>query len=249
MGATPTTHILKPVAGDYQRIDIVEQMTMRAAALLGLPVARSTIESFNGIATFVVERYDREYSAGVWHRLHQEDLGQSLSVHPAKKYQRLDGGPGVAEASRLFRGLGRPPDRAAVTWDFYRGLMFNTVVQGTDAHIKNYSMMLNGNRVRLAPLYDLATYGPYRRGTEPIYSAMRIGGEYRFDAIWVKQCIEAATQLRLDADRAAQYLAELRAGVRGAFETARDELVQTDRAASDFATGVLDSVSELPLVD
>ncbi|MGC5254972.1 HipA domain-containing protein [Gordonia sp. DT218] len=162
-GGTPTTHILKPVAGDYRRIDIVEHMTMRAAEMMGLSVASTSLDSFDGVRTFVATRYDREYVDGLWRRLHQEDLGQSLAVPPAKKYQRLDGGPGVADVARLFRGLSRPRDRSSAAWAFYQGLMFNTVLECTDAHIKNYAVMLSGNAVTLAPLYDLATFAPIGR--------------------------------------------------------------------------------------
>ncbi|MGC4962304.1 HipA domain-containing protein [Gordonia sp. DT101] len=63
-GGTPTTHILKPVAGDYRRIDIVEHMTMRAAEMMGLSVASTSLDSFDGVRTFVATRYDREYVDG-----------------------------------------------------------------------------------------------------------------------------------------------------------------------------------------
>ncbi|MHA3724015.1 HipA N-terminal domain-containing protein [Leucobacter sp. HY1910] len=37
------------------------------------------------IRNFVSQRYDRELRGGVWHRLHQEDLCQALSVMPDRK--------------------------------------------------------------------------------------------------------------------------------------------------------------------
>nr|WP_082763376.1 HipA domain-containing protein [Frondihabitans sp. PAMC 28766] len=90
--ATPTTHILKPVTGDVRRIDVVEQMTMHAAAFLGNTVASSELMTLGGRDVFVTERYDRSVVDGRWVRLHQEDLCQSLSVSPSKKYQHRDGG-------------------------------------------------------------------------------------------------------------------------------------------------------------
>jgi serine/threonine-protein kinase HipA len=98
--ATPTTHIFKPVAGSFSRVDVVEQMTLHAASYLGNTVAKSELVQVGGWDVFVSERYDRAVVGGVWRRLHQEDLGQALSVSPAKKYQHRDGGPGLSEVAR-----------------------------------------------------------------------------------------------------------------------------------------------------
>lgn len=247
-GATPTTHILKPVAGQYRRLDIVEHLTMRAAAGLGLDVASSSLATFDGQATFVVERYDRRRSGTRWLRVHQEDLGQALGVAPTKKYQRDDGGPGVAEIARLCAGLSKPADRSAAAEGFYRALMFNTVAMCTDAHVKNYSLLLDADRVRLAPLYDLATFAPYQQAGVPVRSAMKIGGEYRFSAIGPDQCLAAARQLGVEPDLAAGIVLELRERMVGAFEQARDTLVAIDPRTGDFARSVVDAVATLPLV-
>jgi len=40
-------------------------------------------------------------------------------------------------------------------------LAWNWLIAGTDAHAKNYSLLLAGNDVRLAPLYDVASALPY----------------------------------------------------------------------------------------
>lgn len=64
---------------------------------------------------------------------------------------------------------------------FLRAQVFNFLVGGTDAHAKNFSLLLgDGGTVRLAPLYDIASMLPYisyRR----IRLAMRIGSSYNFD--------------------------------------------------------------------
>nr|WP_274636878.1 HipA domain-containing protein [Microbacterium bovistercoris] len=52
-------------------------------------------------AVFVSTRYDRRLEDGRWHRLHQEDLCQALSVPPDTKYQ-FEGGPGIAAIARLI---------------------------------------------------------------------------------------------------------------------------------------------------
>ncbi len=245
-GSTPTTHILKPVSGDFARIDIVEHMTMRAAALMGLEVAATRLRTFGAERAFITARYDRISIRGVWHRLHQEDLGQALSVPPSKKYQRQDGGPGVGAVAQLFRGLPRLEDRSVAADAFFQALMFNVTLECTDAHIKNYSVLLEGRSVKLAPLYDLATYAPYKRPGLTPYSAMKIGQEYRFDKIGIAQCLDTAKALGVDLEWARDTVQHFRRDAVGAFETARDELIGTDSDATAFATGVLQSVARLP---
>lgn len=248
LGSTPSTHILKPVTGEFRRLDVVEHLTMRAAALMGATVAASTLETIGSFRVFVSTRYDRERVAGRWRRLHQEDLGQALAVHPSKKYQRDDGGPGVGEVARLLRGLPVRDDREQVAWSFFEGLMVNTVLRCTDAHIKNYSVLLEGSRVRLAPLYDLATFAPHAAPGQVVRSAMRIGGEFRFDAIGERQCLDAARVLGLDLDRASAFVRGLRGHAVEAFAAARDELVAVDADTRAFADHVVDSIARIPLL-
>ena len=60
--------------------------------------------------------------------------------------------------------------------NFVDALAFNWLIGGTDAHAKNYSMLLGGAQVRLAPLYDVASSLPYDDMFVPkLKMAMRIG--------------------------------------------------------------------------
>ena len=45
---------------------------------------------------------------------------------------------------------------------FADALIWNWLIGGTDAHAKNYSVLLAGDQVRLAPLYDIASALPIR---------------------------------------------------------------------------------------
>lgn len=246
--ATPTTHILKPAAGSFRRFDIVEQMTMAAGRALGLTVAESHLTQFGDVRTFVSRRYDRAQADGVWHRLHQEDLCQAMAVPPAKKYQRHDGGPGVAAVATLIESIPHLDDRRRVARAFFQGFVFNAVVAGTDAHAKNYSLMLEHDRVALAPLYDLATYAPYRRGDEPIYLPMNANGEYRVNAIMSRDLETVGAKLRLRSDDASEIVAQIRSGAVAAFESARAEVEGQGADARKTADEVIAAVATLPLV-
>lgn len=200
--STPTTHILKPSVEPYNDHHFNEFMTMQAARMLGLNAASDDVlRTDAGDAVFVSERYDREQRVGRWMRLHQEDVCQALSVDPVRKYQ-ADGGPGVKNIAKLFRALD-PVDRDAAGLQFFEALCFNLAMQGTDAHAKNYSIMLSGDRAYLAPLYDMASHAPYLMPAgESLKLSMAIDSEYRMNAVGIRHLDKAAGSLGIDEQRA-----------------------------------------------
>lgn len=247
--ATPTTHILKPVAGTFRRIDVVEQLTIHAAQLLGNHVATSELVHVGEWDVLVSERYDRAATGGTWRRLHQEDLCQALSVPPFKKYQRHDGGPGIADISRLVRSLPLTADRRSTGAAFYRGLVFNVVAGCTDAHAKNYSLMLDQRSVRLAPLYDLLSYAAYWDGSAPLDSAMSIGGEYWLHKISPAMLAEAGATFGVEKAEAADIVETTRRRVYPAFESARAAFEGDHGTAGlGIADDLLRGLRLLPLV-
>lgn len=175
----PTTHILKPLTNELPDLDLAEILTMETARQIGLNVANAEFAQFGRTRCLVVERYDRKTSREKTNRIHQEDLLQALGVHPQKKYQKLEGGPGLRRIGNLFKTLPNP-QRQSVSSDFFDAFVFNVLIRATDAHAKNYSLLLEGNSVKLAPLYDLIT-GAYF--PNPKESAISVEGEYRFDFI------------------------------------------------------------------
>jgi serine/threonine-protein kinase HipA len=57
---------------------------------------------------------------------------------------------------------------------------FNWLIAGTDAHAKNYSLLIGAEgRARLAPLYDIASILPYDFDMQKVRLAMKVGGIYR----------------------------------------------------------------------
>lgn len=221
--STPTTHIIKPAVPPYPDHHLNEFMTMAAARHLGLDVANDTmIVTTRGDAAFVSERYDRVTVGTRWVRLHQEDLCQSMAVLPQKKYQ-VDGGPSVRQIARLFRSLPDAQDRVRNAERFYDALVFSLASQGTDAHAKNYSLLLEGDHARLAPLYDLGSHAPYPTRGAALTLAMSIDDEYRIHAIGTDALVRAAGSLGLDAEYARDRVGVITAGVVDAFDRAADE--------------------------
>lgn len=147
----------------------------------GLSAVRTSIERFEDQSAIVITRYDRMLQKGQQVRIHQEDLCQALSVHPANKYQN-EGGPGPRDVADLFRRVMPAATARSATEDFLDALLWNWVIAGTDAHAKNYSLLLRRDQVRLAPFYDVASALPYSSIPEQkMRLAMKFGSGYRIN--------------------------------------------------------------------
>ena len=147
----------------------------------------------------VVERYDRVRMEGFIRRLHQEDTCQALGLPPTGKYEN-EGGPGVPPIVELLRTYSsRPIDDV---WTFIQALALNWLIGGTDAHAKNYSVLIGaGGRARLAPLYDIASTLPYDFDFKKLRLAMKIGGKYLLDDISLRHWNKLASSVRLDEEQ------------------------------------------------
>lgn len=241
--ATPTTHILKPAVPPLAQHHINEFVTMEAARSMGLAVANDfLLETSAGDRVFVSTRYDRAQRGDRWMRLHQEDLCQAMGLLPDKKYQQ-DGGPGIAAVAQLFRRLPDLDDRRENGRRFFEAVVFSVAALGTDAHAKNYSLLLTGPRARLAPLYDLGTHAPYppRNGT-PLTAAMSVGGEYRMNQIQRKDLVTAGIGLGLHPDEADETVERIRATLVPAFHAAAELASTMLPDEADVARTVADAV-------
>jgi serine/threonine-protein kinase HipA len=196
-GRIPTTHILKPELGGIAHHALNEHFCLQLAAAIGLPSAQSTIMAIGGRKVFCVKRFDRVDSkiTGNALRIHQEDTCQALGCSPGNKFQN-DDGPSAADIVRLLDRFSNDPADDVVR--FTMALALNWIIAGTDAHSKNFSLLhARGSALRLAPLYDLASWLPYERDTNSskVKLAMKIGGTYRLHEIdgvrWRKWADEA----------------------------------------------------------
>jgi serine/threonine-protein kinase HipA len=206
-GRIPTTHILKPPTGHFDGHAENEHICLMLARNLGLPAAQSKVRRFKDEVAIVVERYDRQQKGNEIIRVHQEDTCQALGIMPTKKYQN-EGGPSPANIIELFRTYST--DRDADLDTFVTALGFNWLIAGTDAHAKNYSLLLSGPDVRLAPLYDIASILPYEEvDLRKAKLAMKIGGEYRVELIGLRQWQKFAREVRTNADQLVEVLISL----------------------------------------
>ncbi|HEY7960929.1 MAG TPA: type II toxin-antitoxin system HipA family toxin [Solirubrobacteraceae bacterium] len=202
-GAAATSHILKPAVAGFDDHDLNEHICLDAARRAGLVAARTSIARFDSESAIVVERYDRRLLDGRLVRIHQEDVCQALGIRPERKYQS-EGGPGPREVARLLRSVMPPPAADDAVLRFLDALAWNWLIAGTDAHAKNYSLLLAGRQVRLAPLYDIASALPYGTHERELRLAMKLGGDYRVYPMhntWPKAARELGLDPELAADR------------------------------------------------
>lgn len=171
-GTEPTTHILKPAISGWAEQDINEHLCLAAANRSGLTAARSSIECFDDQEAIVVARYDRIARPSGVIRVHQEDLCQGLGLGPDRKYES-DGGPTAKGIAALLRRVMPPRDADAAVRTFADGLIWNWLVMGTDAHAKNYSVLLLGRDVRLAPFYEHQLDAALCRYPQPLVARSR----------------------------------------------------------------------------
>jgi len=217
-GALATTHILKPAVAGFDDHDINEHLCLDAAGRAGLVVARSRVARFGEESAIVVERYDRRRTDGGVLRIHQEDMCQALSVLPSRKYQS-QGGPGPSDIVAFLRRSMPPSVARDAISRFVDALIWNWLIAGTDAHAKNYSLLLTSDELRFAPLYDIASALPYRVPERNLRLAMKLGNDYRVIPRrnpWPRVAIE----LGVDADSTLERVRTLAADAPDAFAEA-----------------------------
>ncbi|MGC2809805.1 MAG: HipA domain-containing protein, partial [Bradyrhizobium sp.] len=72
---------------------------------------------------------------------------------------------------------------------------------------KNYSLLLSGPDVRLAPLYDIASILPYDEvDLRKAKLAMNIGGEHKVSQIGLRQWQKFAREVRVDVGQLVEVL-------------------------------------------
>lgn len=247
-GSIPTTHIIKPgvqAAADGTRLDdqaLNEHLCLSAARIAGLRAAATSIMRFGNQQAIVVERYDRTPAGArpeALRRVHQEDACQAIGVMPESKYE-TQGGPGVAQIGSLLRSSMPRSVAADASQRFLDALAFNWLIGGTDAHAKNYSLLLSGPEVRLAPLYDVASSFPYWHPRK-LRLAMKLGGDDRVWP-WVNRWPAVAAELGLDVDIVHERVSALCERAPNAFERAAESL-DPEVAARPVVERLVDDVA------
>lgn len=171
VGATASTHILKPDHPDaqtYPASAFLECVTMRMADAAGLsvpPVGLLQVPQ----PVYVVERFDRIIDARTMRPETVETPPNVRRLHVIDACQLLD-------KSRVFKHSGatvevlreaieRTGDVLTLPQRIFRWLVFNLLVANDDCHLKNLSFIVEAHAITLAPHYDLLATGVYHTRT------------------------------------------------------------------------------------
>lgn len=140
------TFILKPNPLPFEEVPANEALTMTLAKAVGIEVPpHGLLRAIDDSWVYVIKRFDR---IGRKERVHVEDFAQLSGASRDTKYDSsLEKVVKVVETYCTFPALEKP--RLA------QRLLFCFLTGNEDMHLKNFSLMAEAGRVRLAPAYDL----------------------------------------------------------------------------------------------
>lgn len=218
VNGTASSHILKPDSdrlwGGVQN----EALCMTLARLVGINAPPVTTGIAGRRQYLLVTRYDRLQQGDSLRRLHQEDFCQALGLPPSAKYQHSqNGGPKANFATMMdrLRAAGGAQDVLRL-WD---AMVFNILCCNTDAHLKNYSILIRGDGVTLAPIYDVLCAKIWPGITENL--ALDVADKRRGDYIEGRHWEREAQRCGLTPRIALGRVAALAAGILGQLGPAR----------------------------
>jgi serine/threonine-protein kinase HipA len=178
MNSSPSTHILKPdsprLPGGVQN----EAFCLTLAKRMRILTPRVTTGQAGKRTYLLVQRYDRTDVGGRCRRLHQEDYCQALGKPPSAKYESNQTGIRGPTLKDMFDITRRhmPPTEIVRLLDM---VILNVLACNSDAHAKNYSIMIRAGNASLAPMYDIICGEVWENITKNL--AQKIAGMTRGD--------------------------------------------------------------------
>ncbi len=139
-----------PEKGERCNLQRVEYATLELARRCGITVCNARLQSVAGHDVLMVERFDREYTAGGYLRfglvsgLTLLDCDDNLMDRERWSYLLL--------ADQLRRWSEKPD---ADRMELFRRIVFNAAVTNNDDHPRNHAVLRTGRGWRLTPAYDL----------------------------------------------------------------------------------------------
>lgn len=236
LDGSPSTHILKPDSDRLFGGVPNEAFCLTLARRCGLAVPPVTTGRAGARSYLLIERYDRRRDGENWDRLHQEDFCQVLGLPPGAKYERNRTGPRGPSAIDML-GAVRKHALATDLLAMLDAIVFNILACNTDAHAKNYSLMVTSGRPRMAPLYDVMCASVFEGVTSNL--AQTIAGKDRGDHLRRRHWLRFVREAGFGAGPALRRIGALAEKVLTEIPAARAEVT-----AMPAGGGGLDAVSD-----
>lgn len=228
-GSTPSTHILKPVSGEFAGRVRAELLMHRLARAVGLASYDAWIETRGTLTVLVVERFDRSGSIeNGLSRVHAEDAAQALGLPWGgdDKYESVNARASLRSIAALLdrdRSVfaSGPGDRERLL----AMCVLNVVAGNTDAHAKNFTLLHDAadlEAVRLADAYDVVPQAFFVAEPDPL--AMRIGGVSSSSLATVRDLVAEAESWGVAASPAEEVVRATLAGLGEAIDAPQVEV-------------------------
>lgn len=141
---------------NFEPVDtpLIEHATMTLARRAGIHVAQTRVIRLTGANALAVRRFDREQRR----RIHSISAGTAIRAATASGNEPELGYP---ELARILRRVGITQDdgNRKDAHELFRRMVFNMLVDNTDDHEKNHSLLVvnpsGHGRLKLAPAYDV----------------------------------------------------------------------------------------------
>jgi len=160
--------ILKPPSQSYREMPETEDLTMHLAEICKIAtVPHALIPLASGELSYITRRIDR--SGGL--KIHMEDFCQLSELLTEDKYKSS-----MERVGKLTGELSMYPGLDLV--NLFELTIFNYVTGNNDMHLKNFSLIDNGEGWQLSPAYDLLNVNLVNEKDNE-ESALTIGGKKR----------------------------------------------------------------------
>jgi serine/threonine-protein kinase HipA len=133
---------------------LIEHATMTLAGRAGITVASTQVIHLAGANAVAIRRFDREQGR----RIHSISAGTAIrAATPSGEEPEM----GYPELARILRRVGITQDdiNQRDARELFRRMVFNILVDNTDDHEKNHSLLVvnpfGNGRLKLAPAYDV----------------------------------------------------------------------------------------------
>lgn len=142
------TFILKPPSLLFDNLPENEALTMTLAKTIGLNVPfHGLIYNTDDTLTYFIKRFDRITKGK---KLAVEDLAQVCQKHRKTKYQSS-----MEQVAKVFTNANIMSFPLLESLNLFRLTLFNYLIGNEDAHLKNFSVITENNKVSMSPVYDL----------------------------------------------------------------------------------------------